>query len=75
MKSILLENSNRYVKNLIDASENVSMGGSYSKFCVEVGSIYVKGAKTNPLVSCGCVGLGMRVCEAQGTKGCLTVWL
>ena len=29
----------------------------------------MKVQKTNPLVSCGCVGLGMRVCEVQGLKG------
>ncbi len=27
------------------------------------------GRKTNPLVSCGCVGLGMRVCEAKKVEG------
>ena len=69
MKSILLENSNRYVKNLIDASENVSMGGSYSTVCVAVGSRCMRGEKTNPLVSCGCVGMGMRVCEGQKVEG------
>ena len=40
----------------------------YTKFCEAVGSIYVKGGKTNPL-SCGCVGISVRMSEAQGLKG------
>ena len=40
-----------------------------SKFCVAVGSVYMRGEKTNPLVSCGCVGIGMSVCEAQKVEG------
>ena len=48
------------MKNLIDAGENVSMGGSYSTVCVAVGSVCMRGEKTKRL-SCGCVGIGMRV--------------
>jgi len=36
---------------------------------VALGSIYMRVQKTNPLVSCGCVGIGMRVCEAQKVEG------
>ena len=39
-----------------------------SKFCVEVGSVYMRGEKTKRL-SCGCVDIGMRICEVQGMKG------
>ena len=41
----------------------------YSTVCVALGSIYVKGGKTNFLVSCRCVGIGMRVCKAQKVEG------
>ena len=27
--------------------------------------------KTNPFVSCGCVGIGIRICEGQKTEGVL----